>query len=126
MKNQGLSGMLKATASKAKKKDVYSATPPTGDKPGTEKPVEKKKVVKKNVEKKKVVKTSTDDNLTFKQKKKKLKQDTKLNKLEKKANMTDEEKKNKRKNVGKGALSVLGGIATASQVYNSVKGNIKN
>ena len=107
---KGLSSILKVAADKAKRQDVYS-NKPKEDKPKEDKPKE--------------VVVSKDDNLTFKQKKQKLKQKAKLNKLESKANMTDADKKKRRGDLGKNVLGIIGGVTTASTAYSKIKKNLK-
>jgi len=64
--------------------------------------------------------------MSFKEKKKAIKQQTKLKKMQAKADMTPEQKAAKRKNVGKNVLSGLAAAVTASQSYSQIKKNIKN
>ncbi len=64
--------------------------------------------------------------MSFKEKKKAIKQQAKLKKMQAKADMTPEQKAAKRKNVGKNILSGLGAAVTASQSYSQIKKNIKN
>jgi hypothetical protein len=64
--------------------------------------------------------------ISFKEKKKSIKQQAKLKKMQAKADMTPEQKAAKRKNVGKNILSGLGAAVTASQSYSQIKKNIKN
>ena len=63
---------------------------------------------------------------SFKEKKKAIKQQAKLKKLQAKADMTPAQKAAKRKNVGKNILSGLGAAVTASQSYSQIKKNIQN
>jgi len=64
--------------------------------------------------------------MSFKEKKKAIKQASKLKKIQTKANMTAEQKATKRKNIAKNILSGLGTVTTASQSYSQIKKNIKN
>ena len=63
---------------------------------------------------------------SFKEKKKAIKQQAKLKKLQAKADMTPAQNAAKRKNVGKNILSGLGAAVTASQSYSQIKKNIQN
>lgn len=63
---------------------------------------------------------------SFKEKKKAIKQQAKLKKLQAKAGMTPAQKAAKRKNVGKNILSGLGAAVAASQSYSQIKKNIQN
>ena len=63
---------------------------------------------------------------SFKEKKKAIKQQAKLKKMQAKADMTPAQKAAKRKNIGKNIMSGLGAAVTASQTYSQIKNNIKN
>ena len=63
---------------------------------------------------------------SFKAQKKAIKQKAKLAKLQAKADMTPDQKKAKRKNIGKNIMSGLGAAVTASETYRQVKQNVKN
>ena len=119
-KKGGLGGMLQATANDAKKKDAYSTTLKEED------PPKKKKVQKSTGVKEKTDVEKLPSTMTFKQKKKALKQGIKLKKIESKGNETDTEKKARRLAALKTAGSVVGGVVSASSAYSQIKKNIKN
>ena len=119
-KKGGLGGMLQATANDAKKKDAYSTTLKE------EGPPKKRKVQKSTGVKEKTDVEKLPSTMTFKQKKKALKQGIKLKKIESKGNQTDAQKKAKRLAAMKAAGKVVGGVVTASSAYSQVKKNIKN
>ena len=118
-KKGGLGGMLQATANDAKKKDAYSTTLKEEDPP-------KKKVQKSTGVKEKTDVEKLPSTMTFKQKKKALKQGIKLKKIESKGKETDAQKKARRVAALKTAGSVAGGLVSASSAYSQIKKNIKD
>jgi len=69
---------------------------------------------------------SGSSSMSFKEKKKSIKQQAKLKKMQAKADMTSEQKAAKIKSVGKNIAAGLGAAVTASQTYSQIKKNIKN